>query len=122
MIDLSHFDTEFELADADGFQRLDDGQYNAVIEKMSILENAKGVPVVHWWLSLPSEQFSITKKSYLTSKALHIFKKELSRCGIKLGKLSDLQESFPLFVGLPINIRVRNREGFPPNIDILGLG
>jgi hypothetical protein len=117
-IDLSQYNDAFAKAPTgpgDYYSDIPDGHYDAVIEEARLTETTStGRPVVIWSLRITGPQAAdrmLFKNRVITDRTLSWLKEDLEKCGLQLGKLSDLPARIATLNGKHVSIEKKSRDG-----------
>jgi len=127
MIDLSQFDQSFESApEPEGIDKIDDGTYQATIQRFEVIEAKDGRAWMKWVLKI---QFGeergkrAVKISSIKEDQMEWLKKDLRACGINVKMLSELPDIMENVIGTCVEIQLKtkpnpNGRGYVQNIFI----
>ncbi len=117
-MDLSHLNDAFQRAkfkEGDSAKdEVPDGYYDTVVEEIRFGKTPRtGNPMLSWKLRIVSEDFegrTLSKNRVITEKSLAFLKDDLERCGLHLGRLSDLPLHIEEMSGLKINVLKKTKD------------
>jgi len=117
-IDLARFDEAFQKVrqkeSENGQDAVPDGYYDTLVEEVRLTKTARtGNPMLVWRLRIISGEFhprTLSKVRVITEKTLQFLKDDLERCGVHLGRLSDLSLHLDEMFGLKINVMKKTKD------------
>jgi len=116
-MDLSQLDDAFQrarLREGDAREDVPDGYYDTVVSDVRLSRTPRtGNPMLSWNLSIVSEDFEgrvLFNGRAITEKTLAFLKDDLERCGLHLGRLSELPAHLAELAGLKINVLKKTKE------------
>ncbi len=119
-VDLSRFETLFQATKSVAKTEIKresapvpDGIYRVAIEDMNLgVSTTSGNPQVKWSLRIlgPGQQRRMLyKRNTISERSLSYLVEELERCGVVLGRFSDLEKYLPGMIGLEIEIAKKTK-------------
>ena len=113
--DLMDFDEGFEASEVidEGFERLPEGKYQVLVERAELARSRGGNHMLKWTFKVlgPAHQGRLIWKNSVIMKgpSLGFLKRDLARCGMTLGKLSDLPNRFDELLDITLQITLKDR-------------
>jgi hypothetical protein len=115
-IDLSSFDSDYEAAPSENPDREDvpDGKYQVRIERAELIRaHTSGNPMLKWTLRIlaPDHVGRFLWKNSLIASAENVkyLKIDLTTCGLRLAKLSDLQANLGQLINIVLEVTKRSK-------------
>lgn len=112
MADLTQFDQAYddaETQDGGDFEQLPDGTYQVFVDEACVKETKQTqMPMLAWKLKVmsgPCEGRFLFKNSVITDKTISFIKTDLSLCGMRLDKFSDLPGHLHLLINMQLEVK-----------------
>jgi len=117
-IDLSGLDEEFNRASTkrndDYYADVPDGTYDAEIRDAHLSRTRTDKPMVVWRMiltSAPDLHRTITKTRVITQNTIPWLKEDLQKCGLMLGRLSELNQRVAEMEGRLVRVEKKTING-----------
>lgn len=117
--DLSQWDDDYEEAPVKEheFDNVPDGKYEVAVDRVSITTSkGTGQPLVKWCLKILGPEFAgrllWRNNQVATRENLSWLKSDLYCCGLRLGKLSELEQHLDELHGVRLAVTVKTKGEF----------
>ena len=118
-VDLSHLEEDFSSSEekkASNFDPLPDGKYIVEVDQAELTTSRSGSPMLKWTLRVlqgPFDNRLMWRNNMLASKEnLGWLKADLTKCGLTLAKVNDLNERAGELVGCVLEVTQKTNGQF----------